>query len=67
MYIRIYTVAMIVKHCTYKYKVFMVESQADMMLWNITYIMPRLHLLRMSKDLFVYDFSYDFFGIVGGL
>ena len=30
--------AMIVKHCTYKYKVFMVDSQADMMLWNITYI-----------------------------
>ena len=28
--------------------------------------MPRLHLLRSSYDLFVYDFPYDFFGIVGG-
>ena len=28
--------------------------------------MPRLHLLRSSYDLFVYDFLYDFFGIVGG-
>ena len=67
MYIRIYTVAMIDKHCTYKYKIFMVESQADMMLWNITYIMPRLHLLRSSYDLSIYDFSYDLFGIVRGL
>ena len=24
-------------------------------------IMPRLHLLRSSYDVFVYDFSYDFF------
>ena len=29
-------------------------------------IMPRLHLLRSSCDLFVYNFPYDFFGIVGG-
>ena len=29
-------------------------------------LMPRLHLLRSSYDLFVYDFPYDFFGIVGG-
>ena len=28
--------------------------------------MPRLHLPRSSYDLFVYDFFYDFFGIVGG-
>ena len=28
--------------------------------------MPRLHLLRSSYDLIVYDFLYDFFGIVGG-
>ena len=28
--------------------------------------MPRLHLLRSSYDFFVYDFPYDFFGIVGG-
>ena len=28
--------------------------------------MARLHLLRSSYDLFVYDFVYDFFGIVGG-
>ena len=28
--------------------------------------MPRLHLLPSSYDLFVYDFPYDFFGIVGG-
>ena len=28
--------------------------------------MPRLHLLRSSYDLFVYDFPYDFFDIVGG-
>ena len=27
--------------------------------------MPRLHLPRSSYDLFVYDFLYDFFGIVG--
>ena len=27
---------------------------------------PRLHLLRLSYDLFVYNFHYDFFGIVGG-
>ena len=29
-------------------------------------IMPRLHLPLSSYDLFVYDFPYDFFGIVGG-
>ena len=29
--------------------------------------MPRLHLLRSSYDLFVYDFLYDFFGIVGAI
>ena len=28
--------------------------------------MPRLHLLRSSYDLVVYDFPYDFFDIVGG-
>ena len=28
--------------------------------------MPRLHLLQSSYDLLVYDFPYDFFGIVGG-
>ena len=28
--------------------------------------MPRLHLPRSSYDFFVYDFLYDFFGIVGG-
>ena len=28
-------------------------------------IMPRLHLLRSSYDLSVYDFPYDFFSIVG--
>ena len=28
--------------------------------------MPRLHLLRSSYYLSVYDFLYDFFGIVGG-
>ena len=27
--------------------------------------MHRFHLLRSSYDLFVYDFLYDFFGIVG--
>ena len=29
-------------------------------------LMPQLHLLRSSYDLVVYDFPYDFFGIVGG-
>ena len=29
-------------------------------------VMPRLHLRRSSYDLFVYDFLYDVFGIVGG-
>ena len=29
-------------------------------------IMPRLHLLRSSYDLVVYDFPYDLFDIVGG-
>ena len=29
-------------------------------------VMPQLHLPRSSYDLFVYDFPYDFFGIVGG-
>ena len=29
-------------------------------------LMPRLHLPRSSYDLFIYDFPYDFFGIVGG-
>ena len=29
-------------------------------------LMPRLHLPRTSYDLFVYDFLYHFFGIVGG-
>ena len=29
-------------------------------------VMPRLHLPRSSYDLFVFDFLYDFFGIVGG-
>ena len=29
-------------------------------------LMPRLHLPRSSYDLFVYDFPFDFFGIVGG-
>ena len=29
-------------------------------------VMPRLHLLRSSYDLVVYDFPYDFFDIVGG-
>ena len=29
-------------------------------------LMPQLHLLRSSYDLFVYDFSLRFFGIVGG-
>ena len=28
-------------------------------------LMPRLHLPRSSYDLFVYDFLYDFFGIIG--
>ena len=28
--------------------------------------MPRLHLQQSSYDLFVYDFLYDFFSIVGG-
>ena len=28
--------------------------------------MPQLHLLRSSYNLFVYNFSYDFFGIIGG-
>ena len=28
--------------------------------------MARLHLPRSSYDLFVYDFPYEFFGIVGG-
>ena len=28
--------------------------------------MPQLHLIRASHDLFVYDFRYDFSGIVGG-
>ena len=27
--------------------------------------MPRLHLPRSSYDLYVYDFLYDFFSIVG--
>ena len=30
------------------------------------YCMPGLHLPRSSYNLFVYDFPYDFFGIVGG-
>ena len=29
-------------------------------------LMPQLHLPRLSYDLFVYDFLYDFLGIVGG-
>ena len=29
-------------------------------------LMPRLHLPRSSYDFFVYDFLYDFFGVVGG-
>ena len=29
-------------------------------------LMPRLHLLPSSYDLFVYDFLYDFLSIVGG-
>ena len=29
-------------------------------------LMPPLHLLRSSYDLFVYDFPYDIFVIVGG-
>ena len=33
---------------------------------EFTTVMPRLHLPRSSYDLFVYDFLYDFFGIVGG-
>ena len=33
---------------------------------SVGYLMPRLNLLRSSYDLFVYDFPYDFFGIVGG-
>ena len=28
--------------------------------------MPRLHVPRSSYELIVYDFLYDFFGIVGG-
>ena len=28
--------------------------------------MPQLHLPWASNDLFVYDFRYDFSGIVGG-
>ena len=28
--------------------------------------MPSLHLLRSPRDNFVYDFPYDFLGIVGG-
>ena len=28
--------------------------------------MPQLHLLLLLYDLLVYDFPYDFFGIVGG-
>ena len=33
---------------------------------NCILIMPRLHLLRSSYDLFVYDFFLRFFGIVWG-
>ena len=29
--------------------------------------MPRLHLPRLSYDLLVYNFLYDFFGIIGAL
>ena len=29
-------------------------------------LIPRLHLPRSSYDLFVYDFLYDFFDVVGG-
>ena len=29
-------------------------------------VIPRLHLPRSSYDLFVYDFPYNFFDIVGG-
>ena len=36
------------------------------MTYVFTLLMPRLHLPRSSSDLFVYDFPYDFFGIVGG-
>ena len=32
----------------------------------MAFLMPQLHLPRSSYDLFVYDFPYDFFGIVGG-
>ena len=35
-------------------------------LLQLTLVMPRLHLLRSSYDLVVYDFPYDFFDIVGG-
>ena len=33
---------------------------------NITQPMTQLHLPRSLYDSFVYDFPYDFFGIVGG-
>ena len=33
-----YTVAMIGKHRTYKYKVYMAESQTDILLWSITFV-----------------------------
>ena len=30
------------------------------------YVIPQLHLPRALYDLFVFDFRYDFSGIVGG-
>ena len=33
---------------------------------SIRPVMPQLHLPRLSYDSFVYDFPYNFFGIVGG-
>ena len=47
---------MIDKHCTYIYKVFMVESQADMMLWNITYIRGKHAYI---EGITVFKFSFE--------
>ena len=44
-----------------------IDSSTDLDDWySNLFQMPRLHLPRLSYDLFVYYFPCDFFGIVGG-
>ena len=44
-----------------------VQESLHYFLVNYLNLMPRLHLLRSSHDLFVYDFPYDFFGILAAI